>query len=72
LTMPTLLVFADADSVPVSFAAEFYALLGGGLEDGSWDGTTPNEMRLAILAGLTHYNIFASPQLWSVVEEFIA
>jgi hypothetical protein len=33
LTMATMLVYADADSVPVSHIAEFYALLGGGLHD---------------------------------------
>jgi hypothetical protein len=29
-------------------------------------------MRLAILPGLTHYNIFQAPQLAAVVAEFIA
>ena len=33
LTIPTLLVYADADSIPPSHAAEFFALLGGGLKD---------------------------------------
>ena len=33
LNVPTLLVFADADSIPVAHAAEFYALLDGGLRD---------------------------------------
>jgi hypothetical protein len=30
---PTLPVYADADSIPPSPAAEFFALLGGGLRD---------------------------------------
>lgn len=72
LTMPTLLVYADADSIPPSHAAEFFALLGGGLKDAGWDGSLPTSMRLAILPGLTHYNIFVTPQLAAVVEEFIA
>jgi hypothetical protein len=29
-------------------------------------------MRLAILPGLTHYNIFSAPQLGAVVADFIA
>jgi pimeloyl-ACP methyl ester carboxylesterase len=72
LTMPTLLVYADADSIPAAHAAEFYALLGGGLRDAGWDGSQAGSARLAILPGLTHYNIFASPQLGAVVEEFIS
>jgi pimeloyl-ACP methyl ester carboxylesterase len=71
ISTPTMLVYGDADSIPPSHAAEFYALLGGGLEDASWDGTLPNKMRLAILPGLTHYDIFSTPQLASVVRDFI-
>ena len=71
ISTPTMLIYGDADSIPPSHAAEFYALLGGGLEDAAWDGTLPNEMRLAILPGLTHYDIFSSPQLASTVRDFI-
>ena len=39
LTLPVLLVYADADSIPPAHAAEFYALLGGGLRDAGWDGS---------------------------------
>jgi pimeloyl-ACP methyl ester carboxylesterase len=69
---PTLLVFGDADSIPPSHAAEFFALLGGGTEDGHWDGSISTEMRLAILPGLTHYNIFTAFSLADVVDEFIS
>ncbi len=72
LKAATLLVYADADSMPPSYAAEFFALLGGGLQDGGWDGSLPTAMRLAILPGLTHYNIFSAPQLVPVVADFIA
>jgi len=71
LTLPTLLVYADADSIPTAHAAEFFALLGGGVADGAWDGSVPTEMRLAILPGLTHYNIFSAPALVPVVEAFL-
>jgi pimeloyl-ACP methyl ester carboxylesterase len=71
LTMPTLLVFGDADSVSPARAAEFFALLGGGQRDGSWDrsGVTPH--RLAILPGTTHYDIFASPLLAITIASFL-
>jgi pimeloyl-ACP methyl ester carboxylesterase len=72
LAMPVLLVFADADSIPPSHAAEFYALLGGGLRDAGWDGSHSSPNRLAILPGLTHYDIFASPALVAPVEAFLA
>ncbi len=68
---PTLLVYGDADSISPAHAAEFFALLGGGLADGGWDGSLPTSMRLAILPGLTHYNIFSAPLLAAVVEGFL-
>jgi len=72
LTMPTLLIFGDADSVSPSHAAEFFGLLGGGQRDGSWDrsGMTPH--RLAILPDATHYDILAAPSLASTVVSFLA
>jgi pimeloyl-ACP methyl ester carboxylesterase len=72
LDLPTLLVYGDADSIPTSHAAEFFALLGGGLRDAGWDGSLRGANRLAILPGLTHYDVFGTPQLAAVVEEFIA
>lgn len=72
LEMPALLVYADADSVPPAHAAEFFALLGGGLKDAGWDGALATRMHLAILPGLTHYNIFSAPQLVPVVAGFLA
>lgn len=72
LSMPTMLVYADADSVSTAHAAEFYALLGGGIRDAGWDGAQMGTARLAILPGLTHYNIFTSPELAAVVAGFIA
>jgi hypothetical protein len=64
-------VYGDADSIPPGHAAEFFALLGGGGTDGGWDGSLPTTMRLAILPGRTHYNIFWSPLLAAVVEDFL-
>jgi hypothetical protein len=64
--------FADADSMPISQAAEFFGLLGGGLHDAGWDGSARPEARLAILPGCTHYDILRSRQLAEVVNEFLA
>lgn len=71
LTIPTLLVYGDADGAPPSHAAQFFELLGGGLRDGSWDGSGMSKSQLAILPGTTHYTIFASPALAAVVTPFL-
>jgi pimeloyl-ACP methyl ester carboxylesterase len=73
LQMPTLVVAADADMAPPSHYVEVFKLLDGGLRDGGW----MNEARpkgghaLAILPGLTHYNIFLSPLLAAVTLAFL-
>ena len=72
LAVPTQLIYADADSIPPSHAAEFFALLGGGLKDAGWDRSLVPESHLAILPGLTHYDVFAAPQLVPVVSAFLA
>lgn len=71
LQSPTLLVVGDADSVSVAHTADFFQLLGGGKEDAGWDGSKMSRARLAILPGLTHYNIFSSPLLPSTVKQFL-
>ena len=71
LKMPTLLVFADADSVTTDHMAEFYKLVGGGQRDAGWDGSNLPKSQLAILPGLTHYNIFVSALLPAVVAPFL-
>ena len=72
LGVPTLLVFGDADAVRAAHAVEFFELLGGGKKDAGWDGSGMSRARLAILLGLTHYNVFSSPMLASVVMPFLA
>jgi len=71
MTVPTLLVYGDADSIPPSHAAEFFALLGGGLRDAGWDGAGRPPSQLAILPGRTHYDIGAAPELADVVGRFL-
>lgn len=71
LTIPTLLVYGDADSVPPAHAVEFFELLGGGKRDAGWDGAGMSNARLAILPGTTHYNSFSSPALAPAVIPFL-
>ncbi|ABP55798.1 alpha/beta fold hydrolase [Salinispora tropica] len=71
LVLPTLLVFADADSVTTAHMVEFYGLLGGGHRDAGWDGTGRSAARLAVLPGLTHYDILSSPALPAAVLPFL-
>jgi len=71
IAAPTLLVFGDADSVRLAHVVEFYGLLGGGKRDANWDGSGMSTNRLAILPGVTHYNIFSSPALASTVTPFL-
>lgn len=71
LTMPVLLVFGDADGLPPSHAAEFFALLGGGQRDGSWDRSGMPKSQLAIIPNMTHYDIFEAPALIPMVDAFL-
>ena len=73
LNMPTLVVAADADMAPPSHYADVFKLLGGGLRDGGWmgDGRPEGGHALAILPGLTHYNIFNSPLFAAATLAFL-
>jgi pimeloyl-ACP methyl ester carboxylesterase len=71
LEPPTMLVFADADSVRPAHIVEFFGLLGGGQRDASWDGSLRPTAQLAILPGTTHYDIYASPALAPAVIPFL-
>ena len=73
LQVPTLIVCADADMAPPSHYVEMFKLLDGGLRDGGWmgEGRPKGGHALAILPGLTHYNIGESPLLAEVVLAFL-
>jgi len=70
LVPDTMLVVADADSMPVTHVAEFFGLLGGGLRDAGWDGADRPRHRLTVLPGRTHYDVLGAPALPDVVAEF--
>lgn len=71
ITTPTMLVFGDADAIRPQHIVEFFALLGGGQKDAGWDGSGMCSARLAILPGVTHYNIPESPGLVPAVLPFL-
>jgi pimeloyl-ACP methyl ester carboxylesterase len=73
LQVPTLIVAADADMAPPSHYVEVFKLLDGGLRDGGWmgEGRPKGGHALAILPGLTHYNIGTSPLLATVTLSFL-
>lgn len=71
ITAPTLLVFADADSITPAHIVELYGLLGGGRRDAELDGSLRSVNQLAILPGQTHYSMSAAPELVTVVAPFL-
>jgi pimeloyl-ACP methyl ester carboxylesterase len=73
LQVPTLVMAADADMAPPSHYVEVFALLDGGLRDGGWMGENrpAGGHALAILPGLTHYDIFTSPLFAAAVLAFL-
>lgn len=68
---PTMIIFADADAVRTTHVMEFCGLLGGGQKDAGLDGSGRPAAQLAILPGLTHYNILSSRAPAAVVIPFL-
>lgn len=68
---PTMIVFADADAIRPAHIIEFFGLLRGGQKDAGLDGSGRPVAQLAILPGLTHYNISSSPSLATAVTPFL-
>lgn len=73
LQVPTLVVAADADMAPPSHYTDVFNLLDGGLRDGGWmgEGRPKGGHALAILPGLTHYNLGTSPLFAAVTLAFL-
>jgi pimeloyl-ACP methyl ester carboxylesterase len=71
--VPTMFVAADADMAPPSHYVEVFKLLDGGLRDGGWmgEGRPKGGHALAILPGLTHYNLAVSPLFADVIRAFL-
>ena len=73
LQVPTMIMAADADMAPPSHYVEIFKLLDGGVRDGGWmgEGRPKGGHALAILPGLTHYNLGESPQFANAVLTFL-
>jgi pimeloyl-ACP methyl ester carboxylesterase len=73
LQVPTMIVCADADMAPPSHYVEAFKLLDGGLRDGGWmgEGRPKGGHALAVLPGLTHYNLGVSPLFAAVALDFL-
>jgi hypothetical protein len=58
---------------PPSHYVEMFAMLDGGLRDGGWmgEGRPQGGHALAVLPGLTHYNLGASPLFATVIVAFL-
>lgn len=67
----TMIVAGDADIFPPQHAVEVFGLLGGGKRDPGWDGAGRPKSRLAILPGVTHYNMAIAPGLPAAVIPFL-
>jgi pimeloyl-ACP methyl ester carboxylesterase len=71
LTMPVMLIWGDSDMFRLEHMVEFYHLLGGGLRDAGWNREHMSPNRLAILPGLTHYDIFLAPAMAATALPFL-
>src|SRR5687768_13883622 len=71
LSIPVMIVFGDSDMYRPEHIVSFYKLLGGGLKDAGWMREHMARNRLAILPGLTHYDIFLAPELTRTVRPFL-
>jgi len=71
LIMPVMLIYGDSDMYRPEHEIKFYQLLGGGLKDAGWQRENMSKNRLAILPGLTHYDIFLSPELARITLPFL-
>lgn len=68
---PVMIVFADADAVRTAHIMEFFSLLGGGQRDAGLDGSGRPKAWLAILPGVTHYDVLSFPALAAPVTRFL-
>jgi pimeloyl-ACP methyl ester carboxylesterase len=68
---PVMIACADADAVRTAHVMKFFTLLGGGRQDAGMDGSRRPAARLAILPGMTHYNILSFPVLAALVTPFL-
>jgi pimeloyl-ACP methyl ester carboxylesterase len=71
MKVPTMIMFADADSILLEHIVSFYRLLGGGQRDAGLDGSARPSARLAIVPGTTHYDILSTGIVADLVTPFL-
>lgn len=71
LTMPVMLIYGDSDMFRPEHIVRFYQLLGGGLKDAGWQREHMSQNRLAILPGITHYEMGVAPQMVDAALSFL-
>lgn len=71
IAVPVMLVFGDSDMIRPEHIVAFYQKLGGGLKDAGWGREHMAKNRLAILPGVTHYELFAAPALIETALPFL-
>jgi len=69
---PTMLVFADADSIRPEHIVAFYEALGGGQRDAGLDGSLRSTARLGIVPGAAHYNILSTTAVADMASSFLS
>jgi pimeloyl-ACP methyl ester carboxylesterase len=69
---PTLIMFADADSIMLEHITAFYKLLGGGQRAAGMDGSGRSPTQLAIIPNRTHYNLLSAPAVTQFATAFLA
>ena len=71
LEIPVMLIYGDSDMLQLEHVVDFYQLLVGGLKDAGWMRENMSQNRLAILPGLTHYDIFLAPEFAETSMTFL-
>jgi pimeloyl-ACP methyl ester carboxylesterase len=71
LSMPVMLVVGDAVGLPPAHAVHFFGLLCCCKRDSNWERSGMTTHRLALLPGVTHYDINVSPALPQAVIPFL-
>jgi hypothetical protein len=61
---------AEVNGIELAWQTLF-ELLGGGLRDASWDRSGMTKHRLAILPGVTHYDMNVAPRLAAAIAGFL-
>jgi pimeloyl-ACP methyl ester carboxylesterase len=71
LTMPIELIYGDSDMFTLESIVKFYKAIGGGQRDAGWQRENMVQNRLAILPGVTHYELGENPEMARTALAFL-